>query len=193
MKWVISEGETPIDPQEAGALKQRSIKTQSELNIAEAMSIARAELQFSFDDRHRTLEIEWLVGLHRKMFGEVWSWAGQLRRTQRNIGVDFTMVRIELVQLLENARAQLDSGLDRELVATYFHHGLLFVHPFPNGNGRWARRVTEAQCDGFGIRPPTWISLAPSEVPEFRARYLDALREGDRGDLAKLRAVMFGN
>ena len=142
---------------------------------------------------HRTLEIEWLVGLHRKMFGEVWSWAGQLRRTQRNIGVDFTMVRIELVQLLENARAQLDSGLDRELVATYFHHGLLFVHPFPNGNGRWARRVTEAQCDGFGIRPPTWISLAPSEVPEFRARYLDALREGDRGDLAKLRAVMFGN
>lgn len=193
MRWVIAEGETPIDPQESADLKKRSIRTQAELNLAEAMSIARAELSISFEDRHRTLELDWLLGLHRRMFGEVWRWAGQLRKTQRNIGVDYTQVRLQLVQLIENSKQQLESGIDRESIATYFHHGLLHVHPFPNGNGRWARRVTEAQCDAFSIRPPGWISLLPTEVPEFRRKYLLALKQGDQGNLVPLQLLLFAS
>lgn len=191
MSWVVTEGETPIDPEESGALKKRSIRTQVDLNMAEAMSIARAELGISFEDRHRTLELDWLLSLHRRMFGEVWTWAGQLRKTQRNIGVDFTQVRIQLIQLIENSKQQLVSEVDRESIATYFHHGLLFVHPFPNGNGRWARRVTETQSDGFSIRPPRWISLVPDQVPDFRRNYLQALRQGDEGNLAPLQQLIF--
>ncbi|HEY7854054.1 MAG TPA: mobile mystery protein B [Aquiluna sp.] len=191
MKWIVTQGETPIDPQEVFGLRKRAIKTQAELNRAEAVNMAKAELALSIHDSSRTLELEWLMHLHHKMFGDVWNWAGTFRRTERNIGVPFTQVRLELIQLIENAKYRLKLSESREEIATYFHHGLLFIHPFPNGNGRWARRVTEAQCDYLSIRPPKWISLAPNEVANYRDKYLHSLRVADRGELAPLQRLLF--
>jgi Fic-DOC domain mobile mystery protein B len=191
MRWRIDPGETPIDPQELSALKVRSLKTQQELNHAEGLNIARAELYINIEDRHRTFEFEWLVKLHRNMFGEVWDWAGQLRKTDKNIGVDFTQIRSQMVQLIQNSKLRLELGEDREEIATVFHHGLLFIHPFPNGNGRWARRVTEAQSDSFSIRLPSWVILAEPEVAKFRADYIAALRLADRGDFEALNQLLF--
>jgi Fic-DOC domain mobile mystery protein B len=191
VKWIVTQGETPIDPQEVFGLRKRAIRTQAELNRAEAVNMAKAELAPSIHDSSRTLELEWLMHLHRKMFGDVWSWAGTFRRTERNIGVPFTQVRLELTQLIENAKYRLKLGGNREETATYFHHGLLFIHPFPNGNGRWARRVTEAQCDYLSIRPPKWISLALQEVAPYRESYLDSLRIADGGELAPLQRLLF--
>lgn len=193
MKWVIAAGETLIDPQEAFGLRKRSIKTQAELNRAEAMNMAKAELVLSLHDSSRTLELDWLLLLHQKMFGEVWNWAGKFRKTERNIGVQYTQIRPELTQLIGNVKHRLRLGENREQIATYFHHGLLFIHPFPNGNGRWARRVTEAQCDYFSIRPPRWISLSAQKVPQFRRDYLECLRHGDGGDLTSLQGLIFNS
>lgn len=191
MKWSFPAGQTPLDPQELTGLRVKGLRDQSELDFVEAVGIANAEIWLSGQSRPCPYELPWLLELHRRMFGEVWTWAGQLRQTQRNLGVPFTQIRSQLNQLVENARYQAQSGQRAQQIASYLHHGLLFVHPFPNGNGRWARRVTEAHCDVLSIMPPRWIELHSSEVSKFRVDYIAALKIADSGDLGSLEALIF--
>lgn len=190
MKWAFPAGQTPLDPQELVGLKLKNLKLQSELNLAEAKNIAEAEF-WLFTQSPEIESLEFLQALHKNMFGKVWSWAGVFRTTERNIGIHPWEIRQVLTQVLENLKLRTSLGESRVDLAVEFHHQLLFIHPFPNGNGRWARRVTELHCEYLSIQPPRWIELTQSNAAAYRDHYLAALKAADRGDPNPLKELMF--
>jgi Fic-DOC domain mobile mystery protein B len=138
------EGATPIDEDEKEGLLIRSIGTREELNAWEQRNITDA---YSWLDRTRRkdyLSAEFIRTLHEKMFGKVWAWAGDYRRTDKNIGVDWSQIPIHLRQLLDDVRYWIDNETyPSDEIAIRFHHRLVFIHLFPNGNGRHARVMTD--------------------------------------------------
>jgi fido (protein-threonine AMPylation protein) len=50
------------------------------------------------------LSEEFIRELHKKMFGEVWQWAGEFRKTNKNIGVDKYEIGAELRILIEDCK-----------------------------------------------------------------------------------------
>lgn len=191
MRWHFPEGQTPLDPQETAGLKVQGLNFQHELNALEAGNIAGAAIWAWGNLNPKPFDLEYLQRLHFKMFGEVWGWAGKLRNTNKNLGPDWTEVRVRLVDLLLNAKEQASSSMTREHVVAFYHHGLVAIHPFPNGNGRWARLAAELLCERLSIAPPTWIELTKDDVEPYRRKYLEALRLADAGDLSPLERLMF--
>ena len=60
---------------------------------------------------------------------------------------------------------------------THFHHRLVSIHPFPNGNGRFSRIYTNHLCFKNQKPPPTWLYWLPPE--KRRSLYINALRQAD--------------
>lgn len=191
MKWSFPDGATPLDPQETIGLRRKDLKTQAELFLAEAESVMEAELWLFGQVRGRPLDLEFLKTLHHKMFGQVWSWAGKFRTTQRSIGIDPLQIQGSLLELIGTIQYQQSMELPSAEIAARYHHQLLYIHPFSSGNGRWARRVTELHAESLALMPPSWVELAAAETTGFRAQYIAALKRGDQGDLAPLRDLLF--
>jgi fido (protein-threonine AMPylation protein) len=72
-------------------------------------------------------------------------------------------------------------------IACRFHHRMVWIHPFPNGNGRHARLFTDLLLERI-LRQPRFSWGGMSGIPEgdVRADYLAALRAADKGDYRKL-------
>ncbi len=132
---------------------------------------------------------EFLYQLHRRMFGSIWRWAGEVRRTNTNIGVDKSVIRVEVRKLIDDARFWRDEavyGVDE--IGVRFHHRLVWIHPFPNGNGRHARLMADLIAEQDGQPRFSWGDGALVSTSDLRAAYIAALREADGGDLAALLA-----
>lgn len=188
MQFEYPVGSTPIDPSEAEGLIPR-IHTQRELNQLEAMNIAKAASWLARNKRIRTdlLAIENLQLVHRKMFGDVWKWAGKFRSTQKNIGVESWRVTSELRNLKDDVAIWREYGTYPLLeIIARIHHRLVWIHPFANGNGRFGRIITDLCSEQFGLSRPTWGFQASRSTKELRADYLSALRQADGGDTAPL-------
>lgn len=71
-----------------------------------------------------------------------------------------------------------------------FHHRLVFIHPFPNGNGRFARLATDLLAQQNGWTPSEWGADPQTTNDEIRTRYISALREADLHDFRGLIAFM---
>lgn len=131
------------------------MRTQGNLNDTEAANILegrRAIRSPSLDDITDDL---WLRRLHKLMFGDVWSWAGTYRLSDRNIGIDWTSISVAVRGLVDDCEAW--AAFDRTKVpVARFHHCLVTIHPFPNGNGRHARAATDYLCGALGLSQPTW-------------------------------------
>ena len=84
-----SEGTTPIDEDEALGLRLTWVRTRGDLNEAEAANILMARRSIRSPALDEVLDDLWLRRLHRRMFGDVWSWAGTYRLSNRNIGIDW--------------------------------------------------------------------------------------------------------
>jgi Fic-DOC domain mobile mystery protein B len=183
-------GATPLDPDEADGLLPPHIATQEALNAWENANIARAR-RWALGRRRDTsgiLTLPFVEELHRRMFDRTWRWAGRYRATEKNIGLPVSMLRVGLRDALDDARVWLDgSAFAPAEAAARLHHRLVLVHPWPNGNGRWARLVADTLLRALDAPPFTWGSRA-SGVAHASARiaYLDALRAADRGDFAPL-------
>lgn len=172
------EGETKLSSDERAGLKLKHIMTMRELDEAEALNIMEALEFLRRYQKKNYFELEFAVKLHRKMFHHVWSWAGVLRSTEKNIGVSPFKVAVELKKLLDDMKAWIEfkSYPPIEMVAR-LHHRLVWIHPFPNGNGRWARIYTEYICRRESWPKPNWHA---SEDPhERRVQYIAALRAAD--------------
>lgn len=191
MKWTYPSGSTPLDPAETLGLKLRELKLQSELDVEEAINIAEAAFWLEGNVSKLPLDEAFLLTLHREMFGRVWKWAGRYRASNKNLGVDWTKIRESVALHLGNVRAQLDASLDHASVTTFYHHGLVFIHPFPNGNGRWARMATEVLCKELGFVQPSWISIPVGGYVSYRSRYISALKSADDGNFLPLQSLMF--
>jgi len=186
MEFQYAVGATPLDPDEAVGLVPVHITTQADLNAWEQVNIALGERWGVRQKRRELLHEGFVRDLHRQMFDKTWQWAGTFRRSNKNIGVDWTQVAARLRDLLDNTRYQIDNHVfNEDEVAVRFHHQLVWIHAFPNGNGRHARLMADLLIMRLGRPRLTWggASAALTSVGELRERYLQALRAADQGQI----------
>lgn len=175
------EGATPIDGDEKEGLLIPHISTREELNEWEQRNITDA---YSWLDRTRRKDFlteDFIRTLHMKMLGKVWDWAGDYRQTDKNIGVDWVQIPIHFRQLLDDVRYWIDNWTyPPDEIATRFHHRLVQIHLFPNGNGRHARVMTDVLLEKILDQEPfSWGSGNLIDEGDVRATYIQALRSAD--------------
>jgi Fic-DOC domain mobile mystery protein B len=187
---------TPIDPDEAAGLRLRWVATRGELDAVEAENIT-AGLRWAARRRLRVADVlndEFLRELHRRMFGDVWRWAGQYRKTEKNIGVEPYQIALRVRDLVADAlvwTADPDPGAwPRDEVCVRFHHRLVWIHPFPNGNGRHGRAAADLLLGALGGPPFTWGRASLDHPGEVRSTYIAALRAADAHDYGPLLAFV---
>lgn len=188
MKFKYAQGATPLDPNEIDGLIPLHITTQSQLNEWEAANILKAETWlFSVSNHGNFLTIKFTRLLHSRMFDDTWKWAGQFRKTERNIGVAPFKISPDLNNLLEDVQHQvINQSLPFDEIAYRFHHRLVAIHPFPNGNGRHARLMTDLLLTQADFPRFTWGRQRLESEGPVRKQYIDALRDADKHDYAAL-------
>jgi Fic-DOC domain mobile mystery protein B len=191
IKLEYAPGATPLDPEDAQALVASHITNQGQLNEWEFLNVSEGE-QWAFGKRHdEILSIDFMQALHKRMFGNTWGWAGIIRTKEtRPVGAAPESIRPQLKDICDDVAAQLkDRTWSVDEIAARFHHRIVLVHPFPNGNGRFGRTIT----DLFLVRERkerfSWG--ADLNVPgEARERYISALRSADAKDYRPLFTVL---
>ncbi len=177
-------GATPLDPDEAAGLVPAHISTQGDLNAWEQVNIAQGDRWAVRQKKRDLLDEGFIRDLHRKMFDKTWKWAGTFRKSNKNIGVDWTQIAVKLRNLLDNTQYQIENRVfDNDEIAVRFHHQLVWIHAFPNGNGRHARLTADLLAMRLSRPRLTWGRSEASieSVGELRNRYLTALRAADQG------------
>jgi Fic-DOC domain mobile mystery protein B len=191
MNKIINEpeGATPLDPDEMEGLRYSHITTRGELDELEQANIVEGMQWLKKQKKSNILTEEFVRELHKRLFGKVWKWAGSFRQTEKNIGVDPVQIAIQLRQLLDDAKYWIENDTypPKELAAR-FHHRLVLIHPFPNGNGRHARIMADAiLIKVMGVRAIDWAGGYKLEnMNERRDQYIVALRAADKHDFSKL-------
>lgn len=180
---------TPLEPEEREGLLPTWITYRNELNEAEQANIA-AGAAWALRQRRRDIFTEaFVTELHRRMFGDVWAWAGEFRRTERNIGIDPVRIPVELRMTLDDARYWVEhETYPPDEIAVRLHHRLVAIHPFPNGNGRTTRLMADLLAARLGQEPFTWGRVSLTDVGETRTHYIAALRAADNHDIRPLLA-----
>jgi len=179
--FMADDAATPLTEEESQGLIPSWVTTRPELNAVEAQNIAQAtQWAFGKSKRH-WLSDKALRDLHRRMFGNVWSWAGRFRQTERNIGVSPYQIAPELRVLLEDTLFWITHDTwPTEEIAVRFHHRLVAIHPFPNGNGRHARLATDLLLVHHLAQPVFSWGQRNNKPPETtRLQYIEALRAAD--------------
>ena len=177
---------TPLTPDERTQLIPTYITTRAQLNEAEQANIADADL-WAFRRKRNVLDETFLLNLHKRMLNGVWKWAGAFRQTERNIGIQAYRIGIELRQLLDDIRYWVQhETFPPDEIAVRFHHKLVFIHPFPNGNGRHARLAADLLAIQLGQERSSWGSANLAAVDETRAAYVAALKAADSHDIEPL-------
>jgi len=186
------EGATPLDPNELDGLKFKHITTRSELDQLEQTNI-ESGLRWLARQRADVLTDDFVVTLHKRLFSDVWDWAGSFRRTGKNIGVDPIHISVELRKLMDDAQywAKQKTYPPSEAAAR-LHHRLVYVHPFPNGNGRHARIMADTVLDRiYNAKAIDWAGGHDlQKMNNRRTTYIAALKAADRGDMAPLMAFI---
>lgn len=183
-------GATPLDADELACLIPKHITTQGELNEWEQLNILQGET-WARRQRKEILDEAFVRQLHKQMFGETWSWAGSFRKSDKNIGVEWQQVGVKLRDLLDDVRYQIEHATyPPDEIAARFHHRLVVIHPFPNGNGRHARMMADLLAQKLGQPRFTWGSKNFSEATETRLSYIDSLRAADSGNIQPLLAFV---
>lgn len=187
----LKPGQTPLDPDEVAGLKPRHIATQGELDEWEAQNILKASRWVARQKKLDVLNDHFCRELHVKMFDDTWNWAGTFRKSDKNIGCDWTQIAVNLRQLLDNVAYWLEHNVfPPEEIAVRFHHRLVWLHAFPNGNGRHARLMTDCLLRQCGLAPFSWGRGNLVIVNEVRHRYIQSLRAADANDYALLSAFV---
>lgn len=182
------EGTTPLDPDEADGLLLTHITTRGELDRWEQDNILEALAWLAGVKSADILTEQFARQLHKRMFSNVWRWAGQLRRTDKNIGVPWAQVAVSVRNLFDDTRLWLELKSEpSDTITARFHHRLVCVHPFPNGNGRHARLMTDLLLERNLNRTRfTWGGQTLADVGDARSRYITGLRAADGGDYCQL-------
>lgn len=185
------EGATPLNPEELDGLKHKHITTRGELDELEQVNIEQGLLWLARQRRKDILTDDFAITLHKRLFGDVWNWAGSFRRTGKNIGIDPINISVELRTLMDDARhwAEHDTYEPTE-AAVRLHHRLAYIHSFPNGNGRHARIMADTVLANiYKAEPIDWAGGNDlQKMNERRTAYIAALKAADKGDIAPLMA-----
>jgi Fic-DOC domain mobile mystery protein B len=188
--WELLPGETPIDV--SGLKPKKRFATRAELNQAEAENIRKVVVKYLAakpSRRSAPFTLDWARRLHKQMFGDVWRWAGTFRQENLNLGCDWHQVQIKLQTRLDDLvfwKGQGDALLDQ---AVRLHHQAVWIHPFLNGNGRWARMLANIWLKRHGHPVTEWPEATIGAQSVIRDKYLVAIRAADEGDEASLREL----
>lgn len=190
MRFKYPDGATPIDPDEALGLMPKHIQLQTELNEYEQNNILEAEL-WLFGKQQTPVEdilnINFFKKIHKRMFGQVWRWAGQFRTTDKNIGCCWSQVSMQLKSLCDDTLFQVNNHTyEIEETVVRFHHRLVSIHAFPNGNGRHARTAADYLLYVRNGKRLSWGRRTQEGTILLRKRYINALKLADRGDYTTL-------
>lgn len=188
-----ASGNTPLDPDEMEGLIPRHVTTQGELNQVEQANILEAMTWIAGRPHPDILSDPFLRELHKRMFKDVWKWAGKYRKSLKNLGIPAEQITTEVKKLCEDAGYWIQNNTyPWDEIAIRFHHRLVVIHPFPNGNGRHARLATNILLTTHGQKPFTWGGGSQSgpigSTGETRGDYLSALKAADKGDFKPLLA-----
>lgn len=181
-------GATPLDADELTSQIPGHLTTQAELNEWEQLNIVEGD-KWARKQRKEILTESFQRQLHKQMFGDTWRWAGDFRRSDKNIGVDWLQIGVELKKLLDDVRYQVEHGtFPADEIALRFHHRLVAIHPFPNGNGRHARMVADLLVERLGKPRFSWGRRCLVDANDTRRNYITALQAADARDMAPLLA-----
>ena len=184
------EGETPLD--DISGLLIKGITTRAELDVVEADNILEAYLNYTINPAQVTalnFDTQFLQKLHKEMFYNVWSWAGEFRTTQTSIGIEAVQIRQALYKLIDDLKFWQTSWHYEE-TAVRLHYSLVKIHPFLNGNGRWARLATDIWLLSIGKDVLEWGGNITDEGKS-RSEYISALQEADTKGYDRLHEFMF--
>lgn len=183
-------GNTPI--KDISGLKDKSIKTQNQLNEAEYNNNIKVYPKYLAGRpsiRRAPFNLGWLKRLHKEMFGEVWVWAGKIRNVELNLGYCSKAYQIEteIKNLLDDLKAWQENQMNILEQTARLHHRTVKIHPFINGNGRWARMLANIWLKQNREPVTHWpYSQMIQANHELRIEYLKAIQEADNGDYTKL-------
>lgn len=190
LEFTYKEGQTPIDEDEKSGLKIKSITTQKELDEFEQLNIEKA-VEWTIYSNFKTEKIlseKFIKDLHKKMYGDVWKWAGEFRKSDKNIGIRWTQIGIALKNLLDDTKFWIENKTySPEEIAIRFKHRIVAIHCFPNGNGRHSRMMADIIIESiFGQDAFTWNRSNMVKADETRKNYILALKEADNGNINPL-------
>jgi Fic-DOC domain mobile mystery protein B len=183
----ILPGETPID--DISGLKRKDVRNRRQLAVAEAENVRKVIVKYLAGKPNRKMapfDVSWSLKLHKEMFGEVWNWAGQLRQVDLNIGVAWNQVAVALKDLFDDLAFWKDHWPDLIEQSAYLHHRAVRIHPFLNGNGRWARMLANIWLALHDHPITFWPEQTIGTVSTIRDEYLDAIRSADEGHMDAL-------
>lgn len=185
--FEADDNSTPLTAEEKDGLKLKWITLRSELNEAEARNIAEAQIWLAMNKNKNVLSDSFLRNLHKKMFGNVWKWAGKYRETERNIGVAPYQIPLKLMQLFDDVKFWISNNTySNHEIAVRLHHRLVQIHPFPNGNGRVSRLMADLASFQLEGKALYWGDVNLVNVSEIRTQYIASLRKADAGDYSDL-------
>jgi Fic-DOC domain mobile mystery protein B len=185
-------GQTPLDEEEKDGLLILTISTRGELDEFEQQNIEKA--------------VQWILGrafkpelffteefvrmLHKRMYADVWAWAGEFRKTNKNIGVDKWKVPSDLKYLLDDAKYWHENNTyTQDEIAVRFKHRIVSIHCFPNGNGRHSRLMADIIIEKIYKQPVfSWGAANLTDEGDTRKSYLRAVKTADTGDYSLLLA-----
>lgn len=177
---------TPLTPEEQRELIPAHIADRRDLNKAEQENIVRAQ-DWALGTRRELLTERFILELHKRMLGEVWRWAGKFRRTERNLGIPFYEIPIALRLLIGDTKAWIQfASYPPDEIAVRFHHRLVQIHPFPNGNGRHSRLMADLFIMKIGEERFSWGRANLQDAGAMRRRYIAALQAADKHDYRPL-------
>lgn len=187
---IYNDGQTPLDEDEKEGLLIKSIATRGELDEFEQQNIEDA-IQWSLTRKFKSESIlseSFIQELHNRMYRNVWRWAGEYRKTNKNIGVDKLDIPVALKSLIDDASYWIEHNeYEPEEFAIRFKHRLVSIHCFPNGNGRHSRMIADIIVEKIFHQPVfSWGSKNQSDENDSREKYLKALRKADKGDFESL-------
>lgn len=190
-----ADGATPLTDEAASGLIPSWVTTRAQLDAAERDNILRARRSYLGRRPGTAIILDELFvrRLHRRMLGDVWTWAGTYRLTDVNIGIDPPQIASAVTNLVADCGLWLTSTTDPmepDEVAVQVHHRMVLIHPFLNGNGRHAREYVDLLLRSLDRRPFTWGSQNLVAETEFRKTYLAAMKAADKGDFAPLRVFV---
>jgi Fic-DOC domain mobile mystery protein B len=184
------DGQTPLNEEEQNGLLIPSITTREELDEFEQLNIEKA-IQWTFGKKWNAEQLfteKFVKDLHKRMYGEVWKWAGAFRESEKNLGIKSYLIPAELKVLLDDAIfwVQNDTYSPDEL-AIRFKHRLVSIHCFSNGNGRHSRLMADLIMEKlFNSTFFSWGSSNLVKATETRKAYIKAVKMADKQDLQPL-------
>lgn len=183
-------GQTPLNEEEKEGLKIKSITTLGELDEFEQLNIEKA-VEWTIHTNLKSEKIlteKFIKDLHKKMYGDVWKWAGEFRKSDKNIGIKWMQIGVELKNLIDDTKYWIaNNTFSPEEISIRFKHRIVAIHCFPNGNGRHSRMMADIIIESiFDKELFSWHNSNMVNADETRKEYITALRKADNGNINPL-------